>query len=74
MIKRDFEAQVLADLAVVKAELRALTGNGQPGRIRLIEQRIERHEVMMQRGKTILLGLLPALGVLQLILHFAGKQ
>ena len=74
-MKRDeFEVQVLADLAVVKNQLRELTGNGQPGRIRLMEERLERHEAILQRGKAVLLGLVPALTVLQVVLHFAGKH
>ena len=56
----EFEQQVLADLATLKAEMRALLGNGQPGRLRHIEQRVEQHEVMVQRvtGVGALLGAL----------------
>jgi len=73
-MKRDFEAQVLADLAVLKNQLRELTGNGQPGRVRLMEERLERHEAVLQRGKALLLGLVPALTALQVVLHFVGKH
>ncbi|HUS19120.1 MAG TPA: hypothetical protein VMZ25_05685 [Terriglobales bacterium] len=56
----EFEQQVLADLATLKAEMRALLGNGQPGRLRQIEQRVDQHEVMVQRvtGVGALLGAL----------------
>ena len=33
----DFERIVLADLVELKALVRTLVGNGQPGRVRLIE-------------------------------------
>ena len=56
----EFEQQVLADLATLKAEMRALLGNGQPGRLRQIEQRVEQHEAVVQRvtGVGALLGAL----------------
>ena len=49
---------MLADLATLKAEMRALLGNGQPGRLRQIEQRVDQHEVLVQRvtGVGALLG------------------
>jgi hypothetical protein len=49
----DFEKQVLADLAVLKAEMHSLVGNGQPGRLRELELRVERHEALIQRGAGI---------------------
>jgi hypothetical protein len=45
----DFENQVLSDLAVLKSQMRELLGNGQPGRLRQLEQRVERHERVVQR-------------------------
>ena len=69
-----FEEQVLADLAILKTHMRTLVGNGQPGRVRLVEERLEHHEAMIQRGKTLVIALVPALGIFHLILHFAGKH
>ena len=71
---KEFEAQVLADLAILKTQMRELTGNGQPGRIRLMEERLELHEAVLQRGKAVLLGLVPALTALQVVLHFVGRH
>jgi hypothetical protein len=45
----DFEAQVLADLGELKAQMRSLIGIGQPGRIKELEARVERHEAYVQR-------------------------
>jgi hypothetical protein len=45
----DFESQVLADLGELKAQMRSLIGNGQPGRIKELEARVERHEAYVQR-------------------------
>lgn len=70
----EFERQVLADLVELKALVRTLVGNGQPGRVRLIEERLEQHEAFMQRSKTVAIAMLPLLGILHLILHFAGKH
>ena len=45
----DFQRQVLADLATLKAQMRLLLGNGQPGRLREIEARVEKHEALVNR-------------------------
>lgn len=71
---RDFESQVLADLSELKAQMRVLAGNGQPGRVNLIEQRLDRHETALQRAKGLIIVLLPALTAMHLILHFALKH
>lgn len=63
----EFEQQVLADLATLKVEMRALLGNGQPGRLRQIEQRVEQHEVVVQR----VTGVGAFLGVLLTAVHVA---
>jgi len=44
-----FEEQVLSDLAALKSEMKALLGNGQPGRLRQVEQRVDKHEAVVQR-------------------------
>ena len=73
-MRTDFEERVLADLVELKALVKTLVGNGQPGRVRLIEERLERHDAVLQRGKALMIALLPALGIMHLILHFAGKH
>lgn len=45
-----FERQVLADLAELKAQMHDLVGDGQPGRLRRLEDRVEQHEAMVQRA------------------------
>jgi hypothetical protein len=49
----EFEQQVLADLSTLKAEMKTLLGNGQPGRLRQIELRVEQHEALVQRATGI---------------------
>jgi hypothetical protein len=44
-----FEEQVLNDLATLTSEMKALLGNGQPGRLRQLEQRVDKHESLVQR-------------------------
>lgn len=46
----DFERQVVSDLAELKAQMRALLGNGHAGRIQELEQRVARHEQWIQRA------------------------
>ena len=45
-----FERQALADLAELKTQMRALLGDGQPGRLQVLERRVERHEALVQRA------------------------
>jgi len=47
----DFEAQVLADLSVLKNQMGTLLGDGTSGRIAAIEQRVSEHEQSLQRAK-----------------------
>lgn len=62
----EFEKQVLADLATLKTEMKNLLGNGQPGRLRQIEQRVEKHESLVQR----VAGVGTVLGFLLTAVHF----
>jgi hypothetical protein len=61
----DFEVTVLSELATLKSQMGALIGLGQPGRLNMLEQRLERHEVYMQRMK----GIVGALFVLMTATH-----
>jgi len=56
----EFEAQVLSDLSVLKAQMTNLVGDGNGGRICEIERRMELHEQHLQRTK----GFLAAISVL----------
>jgi hypothetical protein len=62
-----FEAQVLADLKVLKSQMDALHGVGQPGRLHHLEQRIHRNEQGVQRMR----GIGAAFGTVLTMLHFA---
>jgi len=62
-----FEAQVLADLSVMKSQMASLLGDGQPGRLSLLEERVERHELSVQRVK----GFAGAVGLLFTLAHLA---
>lgn len=63
----DFEVIVLSDLAALKSQMAALIGLGQPGRLNLLEERLERHEIYLQRTK----GLTGALFVLMTVTQIA---
>lgn len=45
----EFEEKVLSDLAELKANMRWIIGNGKPGKIQEIEERVHRHEAYLQR-------------------------
>jgi hypothetical protein len=63
----DFEAQVLADLSVLKSQMEQIMGIGQPGRLAQIEDRISEHERSVQRLK----GIAGAFGALLTVAHIA---
>ena len=62
---RSFEDVVMADLSVLKSQMRALMGIGQPGRLTILEERVEQHERSMQRVK----GWAGAMGALLTLIH-----
>lgn len=63
----EFEAQVLSDLSVLKAQMIALAGDGNGGRIAELERRMDRHEQNWQRAK----GFLAAVSVLFAVIEVA---
>lgn len=71
----DFEAQVLADLHVLKSQMEQVMGIGQPGRLHQLEGRMSVSEEGIQRMK----GFAAAFGTLLTMVHlaiiyFAGKH
>ena len=64
----EFEAQVLADLSVLKTQMKDLVGNGQPGRVSQIESRLLDHERAVQRLK----GMAAAFAAMLTIVHTAA--
>ncbi len=62
----EFEKQVLADLAELKANMRWLIGTGSPGVIRDLSDRIAAHDAFLQRARGV--GML--LAALLTLLHF----
>jgi hypothetical protein len=63
----EFEAQVLADLSVLKNQMNTLLGIGQPGRLTRLEERVEKHERSVQRVK----GFVGAMSGVLTIFHLA---
>jgi hypothetical protein len=63
----DFEGRVLADLSVLKSQMKEVFGNGQPGRLALLENRMREHEKTVQRIK----GMAGAFGGLLTFAHIA---
>jgi hypothetical protein len=63
----DFEAQVLADLSVLKNQIGQVLGNGQPGRLTQLEGRMADHEKVVQRMK----GMAGAFGGMLTFVHVA---
>jgi hypothetical protein len=66
----EFEAQVLADLAVLKHQMVTLVGDGNSGRIGSIEQRVTQHEERFQSAKGFALALGGLVTLIQFLLDF----
>jgi hypothetical protein len=62
-----FEDVVIADLAVLKSQMKEVVGNGQPGRLAQLESRLLDHEKMVQRLK----GIAAAFGAFLTVAHAA---
>lgn len=45
----DFEQKVLSDLSELKANMKWIIGNGHPGKMQELEERVDRHEAYLQR-------------------------
>jgi hypothetical protein len=63
----EFEGQVLADLCVLKTQMKEIVGNGQPGRLAQVESRVRDHERAVQR----LRGMAAAFGGILTFAHVA---
>jgi hypothetical protein len=63
----DFERQVLEDLAELKTNMRWVIGNGNEGKMQEIEERVERHEIYLQRFT----GIATAVASLLTLFHLA---
>jgi hypothetical protein len=63
----EFEGQVLAELRVLQSQMKQLLGEGQPGRLTQLEDRVGQHERTVQRMK----GLAGAFGGLLALVHVA---
>jgi hypothetical protein len=63
----EFEAQVLSDLSVLKAQMTGLMGDGNGGRLAELERRMDRHEQNWQRAK----GFLAAMSVIFAVIEVA---
>ncbi len=71
----EFESKALSDLSVLKSQMQQLMGIGQPGRLHMLEERVQKHEQAVQRMK----GLAAAFGGVLTIVHlgisyFSGKR
>jgi hypothetical protein len=63
----DFEGRVLADLSVLKSQMKQVMGIGQIGRLGQLEDRMHDHEKAVQRMK----GIMGAFGGLLTVIHLA---
>jgi hypothetical protein len=71
----DYEAQVLADLQVLKTQMEQIMGIGQPGRLHELEARLAGTERAMQRMKGVVAALGPLLAVVHVAVgYFTGKH
>lgn len=46
----EFQSRVLSDLAVLKKQMELLLGNGQPGLLQQLREKVDEHERAIQRA------------------------
>lgn len=69
----DFEMTVLSDLAALKSQMASLLGQGQPGRLTALEERMERHEIYLQKMKGIAGAIFVLLTVAQIAVEYLRR-
>ena len=69
----NFEERVLADLATLKAQMASLAGNGQPGRVRQLEARVDRHQAFIERATGLALIVGPLLAVVHVLVDYLRR-
>ena len=70
----EFEAQVLADLSVLKNQMTVLVGDGNSGRIGEIEKRVTRHEERFQNVRGVAIAFGAALTLVQFLIDFVRRR
>ncbi|HUB19639.1 MAG TPA: hypothetical protein VL990_13450 [Acidobacteriaceae bacterium] len=70
----EFEAQVLADLSVLKNQMTTLVGDGNAGRIGAIEQRVTQHEERFQNARGFVLAIGGLVTLIQLIVDYLRRK
>ena len=70
----EFEAQVLADLSVLKNQMTTLLGDGNSGRIAAIEGRVEQHERSLQRAKGFAVALGAIFTLIQCVIEILRRR
>lgn len=70
----EFEQKVLEDLSALKVQMHQLMGVGQPGRLHMLEHRVDCHERSMQRVKGISGAFGAALALAQLLMCVLRNQ
>jgi hypothetical protein len=74
ILMTEFEAQVLADLSVLKNQMKTLLGNGNSGRIAQIEGRVDQHERSLQRAKGFAVAVGAVFTLIQCLIELMSKR
>jgi len=70
----DFEAQVLADLSVLKNQMTVLVGDGNAGRIGTLEDRVSQHEERFQNVRGIAFAFGALLTFVQFLIDYLRRK
>lgn len=70
----EFEAQVLADLSVLKNQMTVLVGDGNSGRLGSIEQRVNQHEERFQNVRGVAIAFGSVLTLVQFMIDYWRRR
>jgi hypothetical protein len=77
MDQQEFQLKVIESLAALKTQLTEVVGNGQPGRLGIIETKVDQHaeDIAAAKGSVKTFGIIGGivtllLGVFEYLMHF----
>lgn len=70
---QEFREQVIEALTELRRDMKSLVGNGRPGRVEKLEEKVEQLDRFRNRALGIVTGISLVFGLISAIIHFVFK-
>lgn len=70
---QEFRDEVLIGLTELRAGMKSLIGNGQPGRVQTLEEKVNKLENFKAKALGIVTGISLVIGAISAIIHFVFR-